>query len=223
MAKNKVEESKAEKIKVKVGTPAPKSAASIPEGGHAKKTRDDLWNHPDLDGGFAEEMEHRPGDTVSPVDLAGPEQKPEKEAEGPPEERQEEPFESPPEKQTELQSEPETESEPEPEPEPETALPVEEEQSEAVEEKAEQSDAVYKSDEEFYSSKLDLDNAKGKSHKAAKKRSRPRKYLNPHFLFILMLFITTLAASFVMLAIIEQQHPGSSLLFDYIPLPEFVF
>lgn len=221
MAKAKTQDSKPEKIKISIGAPA----ASAGGNSQGKKARDNLWNHPDMDGGFAEEMEHDPGEVVSPVDLSKPENvaetKPEERPESTPEKKHEKTIEPPSEPETKPEPEPEPEPAPEPEPEPSPA--TEDDQAETAEQKPAQADAIYKNDEDFYSSKLNPDNAKGKSHKAVKQQHPPRKYWNPRFVFILTLFVTTLLAGVVMLAIMEQQQPGSSMLFDYIPLPEFAF
>lgn len=220
MAKPKSQDSKPEKVKISIGSASGDPTANA----QSKKARDSLWNHPGMDGGFAGEMEHEPGETVAPVDLSGPEKTQPLEPSEPTVKTREKKIQPPP----AAEKDPDTESAPVAEPKP-AAKPEIAPTAEADREKedknepgeADAADAIYKSDEEFYSSKLSPDNPKTKHHKSAKSHGKPHKYLNPRFVFILTLFITTLLAGVLMLAIMEQQNPGSSLLFDYIPLPEF--
>jgi len=223
MAKSKAEDTKAEKIKVNIGRPATESPVNASGKPPAKKARDDLWSHPDLDGGFAGEMEHRPGETVQPVDLSGPEEKTRDEPEKPPGE----PAEDPPEEQTAHVTDKKHEAKPAPEPEAvqpvKEEAPMQEEVPGVSEKESGHADAIYKNDEEFYSSKLNLSNGQDESTKTAKPHAHPGEYRNPRFVFILSLFVTTFIAGIIMLIILEQQQAGSSMLFDYLPLPELGF
>lgn len=224
MAKSKAEDSKVEKIIVNVGRPAAESTVNTSGKPPAKKARDDLWSHSDLDGGFAGEMEHRPGETVQPVNLSGPEEKTKSE----PEELSGKPVKDPSGEKTVSSTggKPEAKSAPEPEAvhQPVKKETLTQEKGLGVsEKKSGHADAVYKNDEEFYSSKLNPNNSLEESKKTAKPHAQPGKYRNPRFAFVFSLFVTTLIAGVIMLMILEQQQAGSSMLFDYLPLPEFEF
>lgn len=250
MAKAKSKDSQPEKIEIKVGPSALGSRADSTDGSQTKKARDKLWTHGDMDGGFADEMKHTPGQTVHPVDLSVPESDSENthteqsvpEKEGPDEneqtveiksaqaetDEQEENGKLVEPESTEATETDEQPQAPEPdEPEPEAKLepepvPAVEEETAVTTADSSQTDAIYQSDDDFYSSKLNANNDKPKPKRKKKTKTHHQsKYLNPRFVFILTLFITTLIAGVVMLVYLEKLIPGSSLIFENVALPWF--